>query len=731
VLVAALFVVDLVSGEETVLVTLFVAGPLLAAIRGGPRGTFAVAAAATALSAIALIVHDTSGGQDAVRMASVVLGSGLAVVIAALRTRLGLALGRLDALYERTPVGIGLLDTDLDFVRVNGRLAEFLPHLPSVQADLERVLRTETPLGEVPVTGGSREWLASFWPVRRAGDDELVGVGVMVVEVTQRRAAERALQSQTDRYESLLRALSEVGEGMVVLDQDGACVYANHAFEQLSGYTFPELAAMHSMFDLVVESDRDEARLRALLRAERNLVEERYPLAMRRRDGARVELELAGVPLEVDGSRQLVVVVRDVTARRRAETERERALARTALLAEASELFDQSLEEQLTLARVARLCVRDLADTCVIMVGDSTGTVRRVAAAARVPAREPALLDADPMHDVLRSSRGVVAPAPEGLGTPWAVIVPLRARGRVHGVLAAGFDELDEQESGELLALFEDLGRRAALALDTARLYEERDHVARTLQRSLLPAELPEIPGLELAARYVAAGAGNEVGGDFYDCFPTGGGDWAAVIGDVCGKGAEAAAVTALARHTLRAAVLHTQRPREVLGELNEALLRQQLDYRFCTVLYAALTPRSRTVTATVATGGHPLPLVLRAGGTVETAGTPGTLLGIVAEPDVSEETVELEPGDALVLFTDGAVEATPDHRASGPERLADLLATCAGAGAARIAEAVENDTLEAQGGLARDDVAVVVVRVLDAAAASFAQLGEGVAAPT
>jgi phosphoserine phosphatase RsbU/P len=255
--------------------------------------------------------------------------------------------------------------------------------------------------------------------------------------------------------------------------------------------------------------------------------------------------------------------------------------------------------------------------------------------------------------------------------------------------------------------------------------------VARTLQRSLLPAELPQIPGVELAARYVAAGAGNEVGGDFYDCFATGGGDWAVVIGDVCGKGAEAAAVTALARYTLRASVLHSRQPRAVLGELNEALLRQRLDYRFCTVLYVALTPRSRTVSATVATGGHPLPLVLRAGGTVETAGTPGTLLGIVDDPQVGEETTELEPGDALVLFTDGAVEATPDHRASGPDRLADLLATCAGAGAAGIAEAVERDTLEALGGLARDDVAVVVVRVIGAPAAPFDPLGEGVAART
>jgi serine phosphatase RsbU (regulator of sigma subunit) len=295
----------------------------------------------------------------------------------------------------------------------------------------------------------------------------------------------------------------------------------------------------------------------------------------------------------------------------------------------------------------------------------------------------------------------------------------------------AGFEQLAATEEHEVLTLFEDLGRRAALALDSARLYAERNHVARTLQRSLLPAELPEIPGIEIAARYVAAGEGNEVGGDFYDCFATGGGDWALVIGDVCGKGAEAAAVTALARYTMRASVLHTRRPRSVLGELNEALLRQRLDYRFCTVLYASLMPRDGHVTATLATGGHPLPLVLRAGGQVETAGRPGTLLGIVDDPELSEEAIVLEPGDALVLFTDGVIEATAADREIGPERFAGFLATCAGSGAAGIAEAVERQALATHGGLPRDDVAVVVARVHGGGSAPFGAIGQGVAQTT
>jgi PAS domain S-box-containing protein len=546
-------------------------------------------------------------------------------------------------------------------------------------------------------------------------------------------ALRERLQAAADRYETLLLALSEAGEGMVVTEEDGRCVYANAAFEQLSGYTLAELAALPSVLELVEEADRDEARRRIDARLRRGLVDPGYGLGIRRRDGMRVELDVAGVPLEVAGRRQLVVVVRDVTARRHAERERERVLSRSALLAEASELFDQTLDEQQTIDSVAHLCVRDLADTCVIVVGGGPARVSRIVALARDRAFDPAPADVlrDPLTAVMRGGEGIVAASPPGLGTTRSVTVPLLARGRVHGVLMAGFEQLAAAEEHEVLTLFEDLGRRAALALDSARLYAERSHVARTLQRSLLPAELPEVPGLELAARYVAAGEGNEVGGDFYDCFATGGGDWALVIGDVCGKGAEAAAVTALARYTLRASVLHTRRPRSVLGVLNEALLRQGLDYRFCTVLYASLTPREGHVTVTLATGGHPLPLVLRAGGRVETAGRPGTLLGIVDDPEISEETLVLEPGDALVLFTDGVIEATAADREIGPDRLAGFLASCAGSGAARIAEAVERQALATQGRLPRDDVAVVVARVHGRGAAPFGALGQGVAQTT
>jgi PAS domain S-box-containing protein len=747
--VAALFAVDTVADGPAVLVTLYLLGPLLAALAAGPRPTAAVGLLALALGMIRVSVDEVTS-QDLTRVATVALGSAVAVWVAALRERVQSTAALLDLVFEHAPVGLGLLDTRVRYVRVNDRLAEIngvpaaehpgrtvgelLPDLPpGVQADVEHVARTGEPLSDVHVSGGTpahpgaeREFTASYWPVRRAADDELIGVGLVVIEVTERRAADRALRDQTDRYEALLLAVSEAGEGMVVIAREGVCVFANAAFEQLSGYTFPELAAMDSVFDLVVEYEDEQIRRRALRALEGGPVRPGRKRTLRRRDGALVDIELGAVPLEIDDGRQLVVVVRDVTERQQAEVERERLLARSALLAEASELFDQSLDEQETLRSVARLCVRATADTCVVLLGDERTGLQRVAAAAADEAREHALLAAvddrvdDPMLAVMRSGEGLVADG--------GLIVPLVARGRVLGVLAAGFDQLPAGDEDDLLALFEDLARRAALALDSARLYAERDHVARTLQRSLLPAELPVIPGVEVAARYLAAGDGNEVGGDFYDCFATGAGDWALVIGDVCGKGAEAAAMTALARYTVRAAALHTQSPRTVLGELNQALLRDRLDYRFCTVLYASLTPYADRVSVCMAAGGHPLPLVLRADGAVETAGSPGTLLGIIDTPQIDEQSVELAPGDALVLYTDGVTEA---DRASAPGRLAAFLAGCAGADAAAIAEAVEREALDAQGGQPRDDVAILAVRVRGGPGAPFAPTELGVATAT
>jgi serine phosphatase RsbU (regulator of sigma subunit) len=179
------------------------------------------------------------------------------------------------------------------------------------------------------------------------------------------------------------------------------------------------------------------------------------------------------------------------------------------------------------------------------------------------------------------------------------------------------------------------------------------------------------------------------------------------VVGDVCGKGPDAAAVTALARYTLRAAAMRERLPSRSLGLLNEALLRQRDDRRFCTVAYAYLEKLDHGARAGISTGGHPLPLLLRVDGSVEPVGAPGTLLGVVPDPNLEDRTVTLGPGDTLVFYTVG--DGVLDER-----RLAELVATCAGSGPDTIASRVEEAAVLSQNGHPKDDIAVLVLQVAE-----------------
>jgi phosphoserine phosphatase RsbU/P len=237
--------------------------------------------------------------------------------------------------------------------------------------------------------------------------------------------------------------------------------------------------------------------------------------------------------------------------------------------------------------------------------------------------------------------------------------------------------------------------------------------LARILQLNLIPPALPEISGLDVAGLYRPAGTGDEVGGDFYDVFQTGRDDWAIVLGDVLGKGAEAAAVTALIRHTVRAGAVRVRRPQLVLTHLN-AELRRQGEARLCTVVYARLRrdrqlPRFRL---TVAAAGHPLPLRRSGRRGVEVLGRPGTLLGVLPTPHLHESSTQLSPGDTVLFYTDGVTEARRDREFYGDERLAAVLASLGGAPAATVAEHIGAEVTDFQQGLPRDDIALLVLRV-------------------
>lgn len=263
-------------------------------------------------------------------------------------------------------------------------------------------------------------------------------------------------------------------------------------------------------------------------------------------------------------------------------------------------------------------------------------------------------------------------------------------------------------------AILVQLAQIASAAIENARLYSLEREIAETLQRSLLPQRLPEIAGLDMAARYTAAGDGVVVGGDFYDVFPTNGATWGVAIGDVCGKGPHAAALTALVRYTLRAAAIWERRPEQVMRLLNEAIIEQRDDHRFCTAFYGELRHEpTGSLRVDFVSCGHPPPLVARPGQRVEAVGTPSSLLGVVPDPVLRRETLVLSPGDLLVLYTDGAVEVRQDGReVFGLPQLRALVEELAALPAATVAERVERAVLHASGGPPRDDLAVLALRV-------------------
>jgi serine phosphatase RsbU (regulator of sigma subunit) len=260
-------------------------------------------------------------------------------------------------------------------------------------------------------------------------------------------------------------------------------------------------------------------------------------------------------------------------------------------------------------------------------------------------------------------------------------------------------------------------------ALEHCALFAERSRVANALSESLLPPLLPTMPGLHAAARYRPSGGrhsgaepggrGNLVGGDFYDLFEIGDGRFGLLLGDVSGVGPEAAALTGVARYTVRAVASPDEAPCGVLTRLNEALLRLGSE-RFLTAVYATLEPKADGVVPIVlCSGGHPPGLVLRDDESVERLDRAnGMLLGVFPTVALTDQPVVLEPGDALVLVTDGVLEARDDDGSQfGFERLEALLATCAGRSAEGIARRIERSVLDHRGDRADDDIAIVVLR--------------------
>jgi PAS domain S-box-containing protein len=569
-------------------------------------------------------------------------------------------------------------------------------------------------------------------------------LGRQVGEFVESLRTEHEREEARRQLEAILRG---VADAVTAQAPDGRLLFANEAAAASMGFESPEelmnapLATIMDRYD-VLDEDARPFPIEALPGRRALAGEDGAESVVRfrvRETGEERWSAVKATPIrDQDGRVTMAInVIEDITTHKRGE-QAQRLLARSA------DVLTSSLDPDELLVEIANLAVPELADWCSVEVANESGVLERTALAHVNPAIRQRAIELskryppDPasphgLYQVVRTGQPELYPdVPDEMllaaavdeehyndiktiGMRSAIIVPMTTRGRTLGALtwvngrsARRFDEQDVE-------LAQELARRCATAIDNARLYRERAYIARTLQQSLLPVELPDIPGVETAARFLPTGEGNEVGGDFYDVFETGDRGWTIVMGDVCGKGPDAAAVTALARYTLRAAAMRERLPSRSLSVLNEALLRQRNDRRFCTVAYAYIEKLDRGARAGISSGGHPLPLLLRADGSVEEVGAAGTLLGVVPDPDLEDRAVTLDPGDALVFYTDGVIESRANSNGVLDERrLAELLATCAGRGPDAIAARVEEAAVLCQNGRPKDDIAVLVLRVAE-----------------
>jgi len=494
----------------------------------------------------------------------------------------------------------------------------------------------------------------------------------LVCELARRAALaidNARLFSEVRRVERRLAAvLVNLAEAITVVDEQGQTVFANQAAADLLQVETPEElmgahpGAIMPRF-LVLDEQGRELDLDHMPGRRLFAGEEPEPLLVRnivRATGEERWIIVRSSPIVDPDSGQIAYVVNVFEN----ITEVKRVQLAESFMAEASRVLASSMDYSETLQRVARLAVPQIADWCAVdLVGDR-GEIERVAIhhpdPAMVALAERLNRDYHPAPD---ESAGVPAVIRTGeariftdiqpdalagyarddkhlellraIGATAVIIVPMIGAAGPIGAITLISSESSRRLSPADLALTERLGRRAGTAVENARLYTERSRIAQTLQQALLPESLPEIPGAEIEARYRAAGELNEVGGDFYDVFEHSTDGWMLLIGDVCGKGPRAAGVTALARHTLRAAAMSGQSPREMLGTLHRALCLQPSGEDLCTVCLVTIESVSERTQLTVALAGHPPPLIVERDGTARMVGEPGTLLGVLDPIDI------------------------------------------------------------------------------------------------
>jgi PAS domain S-box-containing protein len=602
----------------------------------------------------------------------------------------------------------------------------------SAELGLEAALAIPIPIGDPENVLAVAEFHTLFF---EAQSQELMTLLSNFADQLGTFIARRRAEAKSAEAERFRQHLAEVVRGTqdAVLSKDlnGIVTTWNPAAARFYGYTPEEAIGRHVSFLIPSDhKDEEKAILERVMRGERL---DTYETERIRADGARISVSLTVSPIRspMRGLIGASVVARDITAQVRRRRAQE-------FLVAASRLLDSSLDPEETARTIVSTAVPDLAEICLIdfrradgWYGDSIVAGADPEMAARLERiRRASPLDPGgehPVAQVLRLNQPMIwrdLKAPEVVdkvsqnedhlqlmreaGYNSAAVVPLFSRGRTLGALSFLHAHGDLRYDPGDLDFLSELGERAALALDNARLYRERDRMAKSLQRGLRPPRPAEVEGLDTAVVFEAAGEGIEVGGDLYDVLPNEDGCWI-LIGDVAGKGSTAASVSVAVRHSVRGLTREIGEPDEVLRRVNELLLAGESLNDFATAMLARLQRDETGWRITLASAGHP-PAVLTTDAEPKLLGG-GTVLGAWQEANVERHECVLGPSSTLALCTDGWLEAGPVSQHQSPEAFAEMTQALAGLGLDELTDRLRADAVTRSTGSLRDDLVVLAVR--------------------
>jgi PAS domain S-box-containing protein len=593
----------------------------------------------------------------------------------------------------------------------------------------------DPPQGEAELLGRRIEV-----PARRSDDDAGFRVELTIVRapaeghgatVFARDVSHRAEIERARAHMELVVAGTQ--DAVLSKDLNGIVTTWNPAAEHLYGYTATEAVGRHISFLMPDELRHEVGEI--LTRVRRGEFLNTHETRRVRKDGTEMDVALtispiAGADGVPDGAS---VIARDITSERRRRRAREFLIAATRDL-------DASLDPVETARNIVAKAVPELAEVCIIdfirpdgRIGDAVVAAELPGAAERleqIRAESPLELEGDhPVAQVLRAGEPMIwrdLKRPEMVeeiaqtadhralmdeaGYESAAVVGLTARGRRIGALSFLHSEGNVRYEQADLEFLGDLGDRAALAIDNARLYQERDAIARNLQRGLRPPRPPRVDGLRSAVVFEAAGRGIEVGGDLYDVLPTEDGCWV-LIGDVAGKGSAAAGVSVAVRHAVRGLTREVDEPEEVLSRVNELLAEGTGLNDFATAVLVRLREGEAGWTLAAACAGHPPPVHVRKGGARLLGG--GTVLGALNDAKVQRHDAAFEPGDTLVLCTDGWLEAGPPSEHRDPRDLARLAEYLAPLALEEMLARLRGDAISRTDGELQDDIVLLALRRL------------------